>query len=61
LICWDADVVEVDVLGMFDQAIHVCVTMLGTNTCFNTCIVYWDNSSSKHEALWSDIVSRSDG
>jgi hypothetical protein len=54
-------VVEVDVLGMFDQAIHVCVTMLGTNTCFNTCIVYWDNSSSKHEALWSDIVSRSDG
>ena len=46
---------------MFDHAIHVCVTILGTNTYFNTCIVYRDISSSKHEALWFDIVSRSDG
>jgi hypothetical protein len=53
--------VKVDVLGNSDQFIHVRVTMLGTNTYFNVSIVYGDNSLSKCEALWFDIVSRSDG
>jgi hypothetical protein len=35
--------------------------MLGTNTCFNTSMIYEDNNSFKHEALRSDIVSRSNG
>ena len=53
--------VKVDVLGMLDQAIHVCVTILGTNICFNASIIYRDNNTSLHEALWSDIVSQSGG
>jgi hypothetical protein len=46
---------------MSDQAIHVSVTILATNTCFNTSIIYGENNASLREALWSDIVSRSDG
>jgi hypothetical protein len=34
---------KVDVLGMSDQAIHVSVTILATNICFNTSIIYGDN------------------
>jgi len=52
-ICWDADVRRFIIL--------VCVIMLGTNTCFNTSMIYEDNNSFKHEALRSDIVSRSNG
>jgi hypothetical protein len=43
------------------QVIHVYVTILGTNICFNASIIYGDNSGSLREALWSDIVSQSDG
>jgi hypothetical protein len=60
-VCWNANVVKVDVLGMSDQAIHVFVMILATNICFNASIIYGDNSASLYEALWSDIVSRSDG
>ena len=60
-VCWNADTVKVDVFGMSDQAIHVSVTILATNTCFNTSVIYEDNNASLREALWSDIVSRSDG
>jgi hypothetical protein len=58
---WNADTVKVDVFGMSDQAIHVSVTILATNISFNTSIIYGDNNASFREALWSDIVSRSDG
>jgi len=60
-VCWNANTVKVDVLGMSDQAIHVSVTILATNICFNTSIIYGDNNASLREALWSDIVSHSDG
>ena len=60
-VCWNADLVKVDVLGMSDQAIHVSVMILAANICFNTSIIYGDNNASLREALWSDIVSRSDG
>ena len=60
-VCWNADTVKVDVFGMSDQAIHVSVTILATNISFNTSIIYGDNNASLREALWSDIVSRSDG
>ncbi|KAI5568972.1 hypothetical protein BDE02_12G048300 [Populus trichocarpa] len=60
-VCWNADTVKVDVFGMSDQAIHVYVTILATNISFNTSIIYGDNNASLREALWSDIVSRSDG
>uniref|UniRef100_A0A2K1XI89 DUF4283 domain-containing protein n=1 Tax=Populus trichocarpa TaxID=3694 RepID=A0A2K1XI89_POPTR len=60
-VCWNADTVKVDVFGMSDQAIHVSVTILATNISFNTSIIYGDNNASLCEALWSDIVSRSDG
>jgi exonuclease III len=60
-VCWNANTVKVDVLGMSDQAIHVSVTILATNICFNTSIIYGDNNASLREALWSDIVSRNDG
>jgi len=53
--------VKVDVFGMSDQAIHVSVTILATNISFNTSIIYGDNNASLCEALWSDIVSHSDG
>jgi len=53
--------VKVDVFGMSDQAIHVAVIILATNICFNTSIIYGDNNASLREALWSNIVSRSDG
>jgi len=46
---------------MSDQAIHVSVMILAANICFNTSIIYGDNNTSLHEALWSDILSRSDG
>jgi len=60
-VCWNAEVVKVDVLGMSDQAIHVSVMILATNICFNASIIYGDNNASLREALWSNIVSRSDG
>jgi hypothetical protein len=60
-VCWNADVVKVDALSMSDQAIHVCVTILGTDICFNASIIYKDNSASLREAFWFDIVSWSDG
>ncbi|KAI9386499.1 hypothetical protein POPTR_010G033266v4 [Populus trichocarpa] len=60
-VCWNADTVKVDVFGMSDHAIHVSVTILATNISFNTSIIYGDNNASLREALWSDIVSRSDG
>jgi hypothetical protein len=60
-VCWNANTVKVDVLGMSDQDIHVSVTILATNICFNTSIIYGDNNASLREALWSDIVSHSDG
>jgi hypothetical protein len=53
--------VKVDVFGMSDQVIHVSVTILATNICFNALIIYGDNNASLRETLWSDIVSRSDG
>jgi hypothetical protein len=46
---------------MSNQAIYVCVTILGTNICFNASIIYGDNSASLREALWFDILSQSDG
>jgi hypothetical protein len=48
--------VKVDHLGGSDHVLHVRVTLLGTNTCFNISIVYGENISSHQEALWSDIV-----
>jgi len=54
-------VVKVDVQGVSDQAIHVSVMILATNICFNASIIYGDNNASLREALWSDIVSHSDG
>jgi hypothetical protein len=50
-VCWNADVVKVDVFGMLDQAIHVSVTILSTNICFNASIIYGDNNASLREAL----------
>jgi len=46
---------------MSNQAIHVSVTILATKICFNTSNIYGDNNASLREALWSNIVSRSDG
>jgi exonuclease III len=60
-VCWNVDTVKVDVFGMSNQAIHVSVTILATNMCFNTSIIYGDNNASLREALLSDIVSCSDG
>jgi hypothetical protein len=50
-VCWNANVVKVDVLGMSDQAIHVSVMILATNICFNASIIYGDNSASLREAF----------
>jgi hypothetical protein len=60
-VCWNANAVKVDVFRMLDQAIHVSITILATNICFNTSIIYGDNNASLREALWSNIVSHSDG
>jgi hypothetical protein len=38
-VCWNADMVKVDILGMLDQAIHVSVMILATNICFNASII----------------------
>jgi hypothetical protein len=51
---------SVDLVGCSDQIIHVCVIMLDTNTCFNASIIYRDNTPSKKEAWWTDIVRCSD-
>jgi len=48
--------VKVDHLGGSDHVLHVRVTLLGTNTCFNVSIIYRDNISSHQEALLYDIV-----
>jgi len=47
-------------VGCLGEIIHVCVIVLDTNTYFNASIVYEDNSPSKREALYTDIVSRTD-
>ena len=60
-VCWNVDVVKVDVFEMSDQVIHVSATILATNICFNASIIYRDNNASLREALWSDIMSRSEG
>jgi len=60
-VCWNVDVVKVDVFEMSDQVIHVSFTKLATNICFNASIIYRDNNASLREALWSDIMSRSEG
>jgi hypothetical protein len=39
-------VVKMDMMDCSDQIIHIRVTMLDTNTCLNTSIVYGDNSPS---------------
>lgn len=47
---------KVDRLGGSYQVLHICVTLLSTNTCFNNFIIYRDKSLSHREVLWSDIV-----
>ena len=54
---WDPNLLKVDLLGSPDQIIHVCVTMLVSNISLNASFVYGENSLTKHEALWADIVS----
>jgi len=56
-VCWDPNLLMVDLLGSSDQIIHVCVTMLVSNISSNASFVYGENNMTKYKAFWDDIVS----
>jgi hypothetical protein len=46
-VCWDPNVLKVDLLGSSYQIIHVNVIMVGSHVSFKASFVYGDNCPSK--------------
>lgn len=50
-VCWDPNLLKVDLLGSSDQIIHVCVTLLVSNISSDASFVYGENNLTKYKAL----------